>query len=32
MTHIAMQQTDDEGNAVAWGEHVGDNEYLTSPS
>jgi quercetin dioxygenase-like cupin family protein len=27
MTHIAMQQADDEGNVVTWGEHVGGEEY-----
>lgn len=27
MTHLAMQQVDDEGNAVAWGDHVTDEEY-----
>ena len=27
MTHIAMQQVDEQGNAVAWGEHVTDAEY-----
>ena len=27
MTHLAMHQVDDEGTAVAWGEHVTDDEY-----
>jgi quercetin dioxygenase-like cupin family protein len=27
MTHLAMQQVDDEGNAVEWGDHVTDEEY-----
>jgi quercetin dioxygenase-like cupin family protein len=27
MTHLAMQQVDDEGSAVSWGEHVTDQEY-----
>lgn len=27
MVHIAMQQLDDQGNAVNWGEHVTDEEY-----
>jgi quercetin dioxygenase-like cupin family protein len=27
MTHIAMQQADEEGNAVTWGEHVSDEQY-----
>jgi quercetin dioxygenase-like cupin family protein len=31
MTHIAMHQVDDEGNAVAWGEHVTDDEYGAAP-
>jgi quercetin dioxygenase-like cupin family protein len=31
MTHIAMQQADDDGNVVAWGEHVTDEEYGQAP-
>jgi quercetin dioxygenase-like cupin family protein len=27
MTHLAMQQVDDRGNAVTWGEHVTEEEY-----
>jgi quercetin dioxygenase-like cupin family protein len=27
MTHLAMQQVDDHGSAVTWGEHVADEEY-----
>lgn len=27
MVHLAMQQLDEEGNAVTWSEHVADNEY-----
>jgi quercetin dioxygenase-like cupin family protein len=27
MTHLAMQQADDQGSVVAWGEHVTDEEY-----
>jgi hypothetical protein len=27
MTHIAMQEADDSGSLVAWGEHVTDEEY-----
>jgi quercetin dioxygenase-like cupin family protein len=27
MTHIAMQQVDDQGSAVTWGEHVSDDDY-----
>jgi quercetin dioxygenase-like cupin family protein len=30
MTHLAMQQVDDEGNAATWGEHVTDEEYAAS--
>ena len=30
MTHIAMQQVDDGGSAVTWGEHVTDEEYSAS--
>ena len=31
MTHIAMQQADEEGHVVAWGEHVADDEYAQAP-
>ena len=31
MTHIAMQQADDDGNVVAWGKHVTDEEYGQAP-
>ena len=27
MTHIALQQVDDQGNAATWGDHVTDEEY-----
>src|SRR5215218_3762653 len=27
MTHLAMQEVDDSGSPVAWGEHVTDEEY-----
>jgi quercetin dioxygenase-like cupin family protein len=27
MTHIAMQEVDDQGNPATWGEHVSDAEY-----
>ena len=27
MTHIAMQEIDDDGKAATWGEHVTDEEY-----
>jgi quercetin dioxygenase-like cupin family protein len=32
MTHLAMQQVDDEGSAVAWGEHVSEEEYGAAPA
>jgi hypothetical protein len=32
MTHIAMQQVDDQGSAVSWGEHVTDEEYGATPA
>jgi quercetin dioxygenase-like cupin family protein len=32
MTHIAMQQADDEGSVVTWGDHVTDDEYATAPA
>jgi quercetin dioxygenase-like cupin family protein len=32
MTHLAMQQVDDAGSFVTWGEHVTDQEYGTAPS
>src|SRR4051794_6204692 len=31
MTHIAIQQADDQGNVVEWGEHVSDAEYAGGP-
>jgi quercetin dioxygenase-like cupin family protein len=31
MTHLAMQQVDDQGNPVTWGEHVSDEEYSAAP-
>jgi quercetin dioxygenase-like cupin family protein len=30
MTHIAMQEVDDQGSAVTWGEHVTDEEYAAA--
>jgi quercetin dioxygenase-like cupin family protein len=27
MTHIAMQQADEDGSVVTWGEHVTDEQY-----
>src|SRR3954454_6388410 len=32
MTHIAMQQADEQGNVVSWGRHVSDEEYAHAPS
>jgi quercetin dioxygenase-like cupin family protein len=31
MTHMAMQEADDSGSPVAWGEHVTDEEYGAAP-
>ena len=30
MTHLAMQQVDDQGNAANWGDHVSDEEYAVA--
>ena len=30
MTHIAMLEVDDQGNAAAWGDHVTDEEYAAA--
>ena len=27
MVHVAMQEADDSGSPVTWGEHVTDEEY-----
>jgi hypothetical protein len=32
MTHTAMQEADDSGSLVAWGEHVTDEGYGTAPA
>ena len=32
MTHLAMQDVDDEGSPVTWGEHVTDDEYSAAPA
>lgn len=32
MTHIAMQEVDDAGSPVTWGEHVTDAEYGAEPA
>jgi quercetin dioxygenase-like cupin family protein len=31
MTHLAMQEVDEQGSPVAWGEHVSDEEYGAAP-
>jgi quercetin dioxygenase-like cupin family protein len=32
MTHLAMLDVDDEGNAATWGDHVRDEEYALAPT
>jgi quercetin dioxygenase-like cupin family protein len=32
MLHIAMQEADDSGSVVTWGEHVTDEEYYKQPA
>jgi quercetin dioxygenase-like cupin family protein len=32
MTHLAMQQADDDGEVVTWGDHVSDDEYSRAPA
>lgn len=32
MTHLAMLQTDEQGNSATWGEHVTDEEYNQQPA
>ena len=32
MTHLALQQVDDQGSAVTWGQHVTDEEYGAAPT
>jgi quercetin dioxygenase-like cupin family protein len=32
MVHVAMQQVDESGSPVTWGEHVTDEQYGASPS
>jgi quercetin dioxygenase-like cupin family protein len=31
MTHIAMQEVDDQDSPITWGEHVSDKEYGAAP-
>ena len=32
MTHVAIQQADETGSPVTWGEHVSDEQYAQAPS
>jgi quercetin dioxygenase-like cupin family protein len=32
MAHIAMQQHDESGSPVTWGEHVTDEQYAATPA
>ena len=32
MTHLAIQEVDESGSLVSWGEHVTDEEYNTAPA
>jgi quercetin dioxygenase-like cupin family protein len=32
MTHMAMQEADDSGSPVEWGEHITDEEYNAAPA
>jgi quercetin dioxygenase-like cupin family protein len=32
MVHIAMQQLDESGSPVTWGEHVSDAQYAATPA
>jgi hypothetical protein len=32
MTHLAVLEVDDDGNAADWGEHVSDEEYAAAPA
>jgi quercetin dioxygenase-like cupin family protein len=32
MTHVAMQQADEHGNVVSWGDHVTDADYAAAPA
>ena len=31
MAHLAIQEADDSGNPVTWGQHVTDEEYNPNP-
>ena len=32
MTHVAIQEADERGSVVTWGEHVSDEQYGASPT
>lgn len=32
MTHIAIQEADENGSPVTWGEHVSDDQYHAAPA
>jgi hypothetical protein len=32
MTHIAIQEVNDDGSPATWGEHVTDEEYGRAPA
>jgi len=32
MTHLAIQEVDDQGTTVTWGVHVSDEEYAAAPA
>lgn len=32
MAHVAMQEVDDTGSPVTWGEHVTDEQYAQAPA
>jgi hypothetical protein len=32
MAHLAIQEADDSGNPVTWGQHVTDDEYNAAPA
>ena len=32
MAHVAIQEVDESGSAVTWGEHVTDEEYAAEPA
>jgi hypothetical protein len=32
MVHVAIQEADETGSPVTWGEHVTDEEYAAAPA